>query len=206
MLFDILALISLLFIIAILKRIASILPSVTACLFRWKENISIDISLKLRIERDLTAAAMLIPFCLLATRYRLYSPDFMDGLSENATLGITAGIFISYLLLRLLLITVVRPKKMSSGLYHAATSSEHTYFILLTCSLLVVGGIMSLSDANPQTIKVAMFWLSGALYLVFLVRKLQILMSGCNLFMSFLYLCALEILPTGVFIASAVIF
>ena len=206
MLFDILALISILFILLLLKRIASILPSVTACLFRRKENINIDTSLRLRTERDLTSAAMLLPFCLLATRFRLYCPGFISGMSENAVLGITLAVFIGYLLARMALIAAVRPKRMASGIYHAATSTEHTYFIILTLILLIVSGAMSLAGASPHGIRVAMFWLSGAIYTLLLIRKFAIFSSYCNFFVSFLYLCALEILPTGVLIASAVIF
>ena len=175
-------------------------------MFRWKENINIDTSLRLRTERDLASAAMLLPFCLLAARFGLYCPDFISGLSQNAALGITAAVFVGYLLLRMAMIAAMRPKRMASGIYHAATSTEHTYFIILTAVLLVVGGIMSAAGAVPHTIKVAMFWLSGSIYTLFLARKQQIFASTCNLFMSFLYLCALEILPTGVLIASAVIF
>jgi hypothetical protein len=206
MLFNILALISLLFVIIILKRFASILPVVTSCVFRWKENINIDTSLRLRTERDLTAASMLLPFCLLSAKLKLYSPDFVTGMSENAVLGITSGVFIGYILMRAALIAAIRPKRMPSGIYHAATSTEHTFFILLTCSLLITVGITSLLDASSEVTRHAMFWISGAIYMIFLIRKMQIFTSCCNLFVSFLYLCALEILPTGVLIASAVIF
>ena len=206
MLFNILALVALLLALALMKRIVCILPMVVTCLFRWKENINIDTSLRLRTERDLAASAMLLPFCLLATKFGLYCPDVISDMSQNATLGITLAVFVGYLLLRASLIAAVRPKRMSSGIYHAATSTEHTYFIILTAVLLVIGGTMSVAGATPHSIKVAMFWLSGSIYTLFLARKLQIFASSCNLFMSFLYLCALEILPTGVLIASAVIF
>ena len=66
MLFNILALIALLLVLALLKRIACILPSVVTCMFRWKENVNIDTSLRLRTERDLASAARLLPFCLPA--------------------------------------------------------------------------------------------------------------------------------------------
>ena len=93
MLFNILALISVLFVLAMLKRIASIFPMMSACMIRKKENISIDTSLKLRTERDLAAASMLLPFCLAASRFRLYDAGFMNGMTDNAILGITIGVF-----------------------------------------------------------------------------------------------------------------
>ena len=206
MLFNILALIALLFVLALLKRIASILPMMMVCLIRKKENINIDTSLKLRTERDLAAASMLLPFCLAASRLRLYDAGFLAGMSENAVLGITIGVFICYILLRVAFAAAIRPKKMSSALYHAATSTVHTYFFVLTVVMLITGGVMSACNADPDTIKITMFWISGTIYMLFLMRKLQIFASCCNLFISFLYLCALEILPTGVLITSAVIF
>ena len=206
MLFNILVLISVITVLALLKRIASILPMMSACLIRMKENINIDTSLKLRTERDLASASMLLPFCLAATRFRLYDAGFMTGMTENAVIGITAGVFIVYILLKVALASAVRPKRMPSAIYHAAISTAHTYFFILTLIILITGGLMSVCDADVHTIKITMFWLSGAIYTLFLLRKLQIFSSYCNLFVSFLYLCALEILPTGVLITSAVIF
>jgi hypothetical protein len=104
------------------------------------------------------------------------------------------------------LAAAVRPKRMPSAIYHAAISTAHTYFFILTLMVLVVGGLMSVCGTELHSIKITMFWLSGAIYTLFLLRKLQIFSSYCNLFVSFLYLCALEILPTGVLITSAVIF
>ena len=206
MIFNILALTSLFIVLALLKRIASIFPMIMSCLIRKKENISIDTSLKLRTERDLAATSMLLPFCLSASRFRLYEAGFMTGMSDNAILGITIGVFVCYILLRVATCATIRPKKMPSAIYHAAISTAHTYFFVLTLILIITGGLMTACGADLHTIKITMFWLSGAIYTLFLIRKMQIFSSYCNLFVSFLYLCALEILPTGVLIASAVIF
>jgi len=40
MLFDILALLSLLLVITLLKRLVNMFPSLLACMVRWKENIT----------------------------------------------------------------------------------------------------------------------------------------------------------------------
>lgn len=206
MLFDILALISTLFIIAVMRRIVDFMPTMLSCIVWWKENVNIDVSLKIRRDRNLVAGALILPFCLLATWAGLYSPDFTTGMSLAARLGITTGVFFCYILLREGIAAGIRPRRFSGNIWHAATSTEYTFFIPLVMTLLVAGGIMSLTSATSDTIKVAMFWISGTIYLMFLVRKLQIFSSNCNLFSAFLYLCALEILPTGVLITSAVIF
>ena len=206
MLFDILALISLLFIIIIMRRIADFLPTVIKCMLWWKENVNIDVSLKTRRDRNLVAGSLVLPFCLLATRFRLFSPEFTNNMQESAVVGITIGILICYFLLKEGIAAGLRPRRISSSIWHAAITSEYTFFIPLTLILLVVGGLMTLTHASLESIQVAMFCISGAIYLVFLVRKFQIFSANCNLFSAFLYLCALEILPTGVLITSAVIF
>lgn len=206
MLFDILALISLLFIILIIKRIADFTPTVIKCMVWWKENINIDVSLKIRRDRNLVASSLVLPFCLLAVKFGLYSPEFMTDMQEAAKIGTVAGIFLCYILIREGVAAGIRPRKISSNTWHAVTTTEYTFFIPLVLLLLIIGSIMSVAHVSPNSIKVAMFCISGALYLVFLLRKLQIFSSTCNLFSAFLYLCALEILPTGVLITSAVIF
>jgi hypothetical protein len=76
----------------------------------------------------------------------------------------------------------------------------------MTLLLIATGGVLSLVDVEISHIRTAMFWISGSIYTVFILRKTQIFLSSGSIFASFLYLCALEILPTGVLIASAVIF
>ena len=206
MLFDILALISLLTILLLIRRIVNIFPSLMACMIRWKENVNLQVSMKMRTDRDLLAAALFIPFCLVAFRFRMYRPGILSGLSETAQLWVTIGICCAYVLLRIACRLLFRLHDTPKSTYKTATDSFNTYFIILALLLLATGGVLSFMNVSPLHIRTAMFWISGAIYMVFLLRKTQIFLSSCNLFVSFLYLCALEILPTGVLIASAVIF
>ena len=98
MLFNILALTSLLVIIMLLRRLVNIYPSLLACMIRWKENVNLQMSVKLSRDRDILAVSMVIPFCLTVYRFGLYRPEFMSGMNENAGLGVTVGIFIAYTL------------------------------------------------------------------------------------------------------------
>lgn len=205
MLFDTLALISLLTVVALLRNLVNIFPSLAACLFRAKESFNIDTSVKLQRDRNILALAFVLPFCLTAFRYGLYSPGFIENLSPNATLALTTGIFITYSLLRAVLRTLARPHK-APATYATAATAAYTFFIILTLALLTTGGIMFLFNADSSSIKNAMIWVSGIIYLIFLVRKVQIFASSYNYFTVFLYLCALEIIPTGVLITSAIIF
>ncbi len=205
MLFDTLALISLIIIILLLDRLVNVFPSLLACLIRWKENINLEKSVKLSRDRDFLAIALVIPFCLTAYRFKLYDPGYMKDLNEPAGLGILIGIFIGYILLRRFCTHLARSRKSRLSAYETASSASYTFFIILTLLLLAIGGILSFLDVDNSTIKNAMIWISGAIYLIFLLRKIQIFASSYNFFTVFLYLCALEIIPTGVLVTSAMI-
>ena len=206
MLFDILALISLLIAITLLKRLVDVFPSLMACMIRLKENFNIQLSLKMRTDRDLVSAAMYIPFCLIVYRFRLYSPSFLDGFTDNGRLGLTIGIISAYMLLRVACRYIFRLHSTSETTYKTASDSARTFFAVLTLLLLIVGSIFNFAEVPANTIKTAMIWISGGIYTLFIIRNTQIFHSSCSFFASFLYLCALEILPTGALIASAVIF
>ena len=202
---DILTLLSLLVIICLLRRTIEIFPSLLASLIRWKESINLFNSVKLSRDRNMIALSMIVPFCLVVTASGIYSPSYMSTMDEDTRFGITFGVFIIYIVLRTLLERICLPKRRNAQMYRCACISAYTFFILLTILLLSLWGILSVLNANPSSSKDAMLWLSGGIYLIFLLRKTQIFACSCSIFTAFLYLCALEILPTGALVASAVI-
>ena len=204
--FNALALISVLTVIVMLKTIVGIIPSVMACTVWWKENLNIESSVKLGRDRDLSALVMIIPFCLTAFRFRLYNPSFMDAMPDNIRLWATLGIFTMYGLMRYSAGRLARPRRISAKTCTAAGKAAYTFFILLTLVLLAFGGVASFSGMSPATIKVVMLWLSALIYGLYILRKLQIFASSCSIFTAFLYLCALEFLPTGILVVSGMIF
>ena len=206
MLFNILALISVLICLSLLKRFTAIFPSLMACIIRWKESVNLEASVKLSNDRDKLAFAMLMPFCLVADRFCLYEPKFLSGFDGNMKLAITIGIFLVYFMLRTIAAKFYRPKGRSSKCYKIADKSALTFFIILTLILLAMGGVMTFMDVEPAMIKSAMLWVSAGIYTLSLLRKTQIFVSGCSIFTAFLYLCALEIFPTGILVVSALIF
>ena len=204
--FDALALISVLGIMLLLKTFVGVFPSILAAAIRWKESINIESSVRLSRDRDFTAIAMVIPFCLVVYRFRIYNPDFIANLPDNPRLWAVIGTVISYFLIRKAISLVIHPHKASKKTYTAAEKAANTFFILLTLILLSVGSTCSFFGASPNSIRLTCLWLSALIYGLYLVRKLQIFASSCSLFTAFLYLCALEILPTGILVASDIIF
>lgn len=206
MLFNTLALISFLIILLQLNTLAGIFPSLMACLIRWKESVNLDASVKLSRDRDILTLCLIIPFCLTAFRFNLYSPSWMGNMSPTPKLAVTIGIFVAYITVRSLMEYGCRSKKLNSKTYRTACKSSYTFFSVLTLTLLLMGGIMSFMEVNSESIKNAMLWVSTLIYALFLIRKFQIFISSCSFFSAFLYLCALEMIPTGALVASAVFF
>ena len=206
MLFSILTLVSLLTVLLLLRRLVEVVPSLLACLTRAKESINLEASVQLSRCRDFLALAMIIPFCLIVWKFGIYSPSFMDECNDNIRLCVIAGALIGMILVRTILQWVCRPHKRDIKTYSTAWKASRTFFCLLTLILLAVGWISSFVGTPEDTIKSAMLWISAAIYLIFLLRKTQILASSASFFTAFLYLCALEIIPTGAIIASAIIF
>lgn len=205
MLFDILAIISTVSVIILMRRLLNIYPSLLACIIRWKESINLEASVKHSLDRNMFAVAMIIPFCLIVYRFGIYSPAFMEGINETFSLLIIIGIFGAYFALRRAMIRIMRPKKMNPKTYKAAICCAYTFFIILTLTLFSVGGIMALLKTDPIVTRTAIIWLSAIIYGIYIFRKTQIFTSSCSIFRGFLYLCGLEIFPTGVLVASALI-
>ena len=205
MLFDILAIISTVSVIILMRRLLNIYPSLLACIIRWKESINLEASVKHSLDRNMFAVAMIIPFCLIVYRFGIYSPAFMEGINETFSLLIIIGIFGAYFALRRAMIRIMRPKKMNPKTYKAAICCAYTFFIILTLTLFFVGGIMALLKTDPIVTRTAIIWLSAIIYGIYIFRKTQIFTSSCSIFRGFLYLCGLEIFPTGVLIDSALI-
>lgn len=206
MLFKLLVLFSFLIVLLLLRRLVNIMPSLMACMIRGKESLNLEASVKLSLDRDALALAMIIPFCLVAFRYGLYSPGFIEEMTDVSLLGIYFGVFVVYLFLRFLMTWLFRPQKLPKKTYVAADKASRSFFIVYTLLLLAMGGIFGLADVQDAVSRDAMLWVSAFMYLLFLLRKTQIFSTSCSVFAGFLYLCALEILPTGILVVSGMIF
>ena len=202
---DILAFISILTVMTVLRSLVSIFPSLVACLVRSKECFNLESSVKLSRSRDIIATAMILPFCLLASSFDLCGEGLMQDFHEGLKIAVVAGVFAFYFFFRLAIFRLFRPQRIPKKTYQTAGNAAHTFFVILTLTLLLTGGVMSMADASESAISSAMLWISAVIYGLFLLRKCQIFTSNSSIFAAFLYLCALEIIPTGTLVVSAII-
>ena len=189
-----------------IRTVIEIIPSLMATAIRWKESLNLEASSRLSRDRDLVAICSIIPFCLITYSYNLYQPTWMESLGPNSRLLIIFGLLGTLFCIRTILEHVFKPRRVSMKSYKGVVRVSYSFFIILTTFLLLLTGWGAAFDIDKEAIRNAMLWVSALTYLLYLIRKIQILNSCCSFFAGFLYLCALEILPTGVLVTSAVIF
>lgn len=206
MLIKILTVISILTTMLFLKSFVSIFPSLMACIVRSKECFNLDASVKLSRDRNHIACAMILPFCLLVNRFNLHKAGTLLTLPEDVQILIIIGVILLYILFRETVYNLFRPHRMPKKAYNTAGTTAHTFFVILTLALLAAGGTATVLNMDGEATTTAMLWISIGIYTLFLIRKFQIFISSCSVFTAFLYLCALEIIPTGTLVVSAIIF
>lgn len=185
-----------------LGRFLNILPFISDSIIRARGSAALENSVRVREDRNIIALILLIPACLLLYRYRLYDPGFVRDMEPDLRLLTVSGVFLGVLLVRLIIYRWLMPRRRQDP-YQVAYRAGHTFFILLLLLVLPTVGILYLFHTNDLIVRTVILAETGLLFLIYLLRKGQILSGFCNPLTTFLYLCALELLPFGLYVASA---
>lgn len=164
------------------------------CLVRAKANIEMEHSVQLARTRNRAALLAALPMWLVAERFSLVSDSMW------VTLGIVAG----YLLLRRVVAGLVLPAKIGSENRLAVRRALYTYSIVLAAAMLLTVGVWTIFPWDEGVMRWILIGLTGATILLSTVHEGQILRMNCRAFLSFLYLCALEIVPAAALALASV--
>ena len=187
-----------------LRSFLSILPYLADSVFRARGSAALEGSVRVSRDRNLIAAVFLLPAFLLIYRYRLVDIAWFDTLSPDFRLLAVAGVFLGFLVLRFLLYLWLRPRRRLDE-YQTAYRTGYTLFIFLMILSLATVGILYLLGAPDLTVKSFLLAETGVAFLENLLRRGQILSAFCKPLTTFLYLCALELLPAALLVIPAVI-
>ena len=201
---DLLVILFILLFLVFLRRFLNILPFLSDSVLRARGSAALEHSVRVREDRNIIALILILPTCLLLYRYRLYDPDYVRGMTEDFRLLTVSGVFLGFLLLRFVLYRWCMPRRRRDN-YQISYRSGHTFLILLHLLVLPTVGLLYVFHANDLTISTLILVESAVVYLAFLVRRGQILSLSCNPLTTFLYLCGLELLPLGLYVASALV-
>ncbi|EJW95344.1 membrane protein [gut metagenome] len=187
-----------------LQRIISAFPLCLSCLLRWKENINIEHSVKSARDRNTFAWLMFLPFCLILYRYAP-CPEYLIQAGSVIRLIAVSAVVLLFLFIRKILSKIISPKKADSKILKAAYCSIYNIFpIAMTVMLLSLAG-MNLTGIGIAAVKNVLLCEGIFFYTVFLLRKVQIFTNLCSVFVAILYLCALELIPTALLVASLIL-
>lgn len=197
------AAVSLLVGMTMIQRLINIMPSLLGCLIRWKECLNLEASAQLSRDRNIVARFVPIPLCMVAANYSLWEIDLMEKLGPGMRFLCTFGAFLLYLGMRFGLTALLRPRSTSNRTYNVATKAFDTFLITATILTLFSAAVMGVFRCEYELIRTVLFYEICGIYAIHFLRKAQILDSSMSLFSTFLYLCALEILPTGILASVA---
>ena len=172
-----------------LRNYYYIFPYLADCAWQWRGNLRLEASVPRTRVRDLSCGVTVLPLALIFLRYDIAPLVFV----------------LAWWLLRRILTQVFHPNGKGLQNYDAAGRSGMNYFILYGLLLLPVVGAMWVFRVPDLPFRVVIFAMSGLFYLLFLVRKSQFLQSIFRPLTVFLYLCALEIIPSALLVAATVL-
>ena len=202
--FSLLVLVFVILMIVFLRNFLQLVPYLADSFLRARGSSALENSVRVSRDRNTVALIMLLPALLLIFRYRLYNPDFLAWKSGDPRLWLIAASFTCYLMLRIIIYLLLKPHRRYEA-YQTAHHASYTFFILMVLLMLLTAGGMSLFKAPDQHIRNVLYIECAVVYFVFLVRRSQILSLSCHQFRTFLYLCALELIPTAALIVSALL-
>ncbi len=201
---SILVLVFVVLMILLLPNFMQLVPYIADSFLRARGSSALENSVRVSRDRNTVALVMLLPAQLLIFRYRLYNPDFLAWRSGDSRIWLIAAAFGVYLLLRVVIYVLLRPRRRYEA-YQTAHHASYTFFILMVLLMLFTAGILFIFKVQDQVIRTVLYVECISVYFIFLIRRAQILSLSCNHFRTFLYLCALELFPTAALIASALL-
>jgi len=197
---------SCIFVLLALPKIFKILPFLFGGVFRWREAQHLADSPKLHSDCKIAAWAISFPVVFVVARFELHPR--CEGLQPWEGLLTSAILLAAYVLVRGIIRFIARPGRESPSAADAYkfASAVPAMFYLLGGMLIILTAFFGLAFSVEQTlIRKVMYWEMGVCYAFCILRRTQIFMYYRGFFSGFLYLCTLEIIPTGALMLSAIL-
>ena len=182
-----------------------ILPEILSCMLRSKPMIALEHNIHSRFERSVTAWALIPMFAIIADRYRLYDAAFIERLPYGWSLPVTILLILGFVLCRYIFFPF-RPRTLRGDISRASHCALFTCFVGMMLLMIPTACVMLALHIPDDTARVILLYETGAFFLLSIIRTAQFLSRQCSVFSTILYLCALELMPAALVVASARIF
>lgn len=196
-------------VVAFLKELFNIYPSIRGCLTRARGNLEIEHSLSTARSRNFCARICALPLLLVADRYSLYGASFIPPVEDPAgRMLAVAAVILAFIVLRRILYLLIFhffPPGLDGEARKALGKSIYNYFLYFILLMLVSLGVLSVFHASEGAIRTVILVEMAVILCVALFRQSQILSQSCSGLGTFLYLCGLEILPAAALVVSGML-
>lgn len=177
-------------ILLLLNNIYRILPTVAASVFRWKEGLNLETSVQQSRTRNWVCAAFVLPLCIIVGKY----------LMPDESILICLAYISAYALARLVIYLLIRYRLFNDDYLAYSHKCVYNYIIVLSLLFMVTSLVLSLTNSGqPLSAKILTVEIM-VIYLLCVGRRSHFLRCKYHVFRTFLYLCALEFLPSGLLV------
>ena len=203
---QLLAVLAVILLVAALPDFFRLLPDLLYSFDRSRGAAALEHSIGQARTRNLIALACALPFCLIADRYALWRPDFWQAVPAAWSAPAALGGMAAFLLVREFFYLLARPRRLSGEESDTLHHAPYNFFILLTILMLTSVGILTLVHGREEFIRKLLLWETAVVWLLAVIRSGQFLGTFCNVFSTFLYLCALELIPAALMVCAHMFF
>lgn len=186
--------------LAALPSIAGIAPNLFGCIAWWKENIHLNSSGHLKRARNRAGILLMPAFLLICSNYGVYPPT--ETMDITSAILYNVHIFGVYLIIRFLCVSIFRNRdNIGANEYGCAVAAPFNYFIIACIFMALTSLVAEIAHIGTDWVRPLLRCELIVVYALCLLRKTQIFAYNRGFFSGILYLCTLEILPTGLLIA-----
>ncbi len=189
----------------VLRDYLRLWPLLAGCLVRSRGNIEIEHSLGMARSRNRCGLVGMGILTLLADRYGLYPAAFLAELAPGVRTAALLGVLAATLLMRVIMAALFRRGKLDSEARAATSRAIWNYFLAVLPLMLLSVAVFWLFHVVDDTARIVL-WAELFVVLAFtLFREGQILRGKYFVLQTFLYLCALELMPLATLIIVAAV-
>lgn len=183
---------SLILLLATFSELTRLLPQLITCLWKHRENITLEHSLSSSQSRNILFLAIIFPTAAILNRF--FSWGYLQ----------LAASLVFCLLLRIVLYRILM-KKLRSEENRAARRTILNASIILGLTIVASVSALMIFKTPDKAIRTIITVETGLFYLVSIIRTGEIFAKFCSGFSTFLYLCALEFAPVAATAALAIL-
>ena len=183
-----------------------LIPHLLYCYSRVRGAEALEHSLGTARLRNLLAFSFSLPFCLILDRFAVLRPAFWNAIPPVWSAPATIGLVAAFVLVRALFHAFFRPRRMSGEIITTLRHNLYNYLLLLVPLMLLVTAILMIFPIDDAPGRTLLRGLIAAVWGLSTLRSGQILAAHGAGLSTFLYLCALELIPAALLVAVVVLF